>query len=28
MSNQAMKALGWTLHSRHVRWSMGHHRPL
>lgn len=26
-SDQATKALGWTLHSRHVRRSMGHHRP-
>jgi hypothetical protein len=26
-SDQATKALGWTLHSRHVRQSMGHHRP-
>ena len=22
------KGLGWTLHSRHVRRAMGHHRPL
>jgi hypothetical protein len=27
-SDQATKALGWTLHSRHVRRSMGHHHPL
>jgi len=26
-SDQATKALGWTLHHRHVRRSMGHHRP-
>jgi hypothetical protein len=26
-SDQATKALGWTLHSRHARRSMGHHRP-
>ena len=27
-SDQATKALGWTLHSRHIRRSMGHHRPV
>jgi hypothetical protein len=26
--DQATKALGWTLHSHHVRRSMGHHHPL
>jgi hypothetical protein len=26
-SDQATKALGWTLHSRHARRSMGHYQP-
>jgi hypothetical protein len=25
--DQGTKPLGWTLHSRHARRSMGHHRP-
>jgi hypothetical protein len=26
-SDQATKALGWTLHSQHARRSMGHYQP-
>jgi hypothetical protein len=26
-SDQATKALGWTLHSRHAHQSMGHYQP-
>jgi hypothetical protein len=26
-SDQATKALGWTLHSRHAHRSMGHYQP-
>lgn len=27
IADGATKALGWTLHSRHARRAMGHHRP-